>query len=325
MIGVEKYSLREQEILRYLNSNGEPGLSVGFQSLEGLYSHRSTGITDWTGFPASGKTYFVLELLITLSEKYGQRHALFVPDLGNYKETWSKIFMMVSGKEFNAKYGNKATEDDIHRHKDWINHHFIILKREDIKKPITPINIWEYVCHYEDSAGIINNCLIDSWKNLYHNLDGRREDLYLDYVLNYRNELAEAHDKHFHTIAHAAKTEIDEYNVATDTDGRTKKKRRVPDANDIKGGGSWFASGKNIITVDFPDKKRNSLDIHISKTKPEGVGSVGSVLQRICLDYNRHRYYEMVNGEKRFTFTKAPAPLPANTNFDNEKYDENPF
>jgi len=295
------YISKEKSILNYLAKNGQPGVDVGFQCLSEFYTHKESGITDWTGFPASGKTYFVLEVLMTLSEQYGQRSALYVPDIGNYNEVWRKLFQMRTGKNFNAKHGNKATDMDVFEAQCWINQHFIILERVDIKKPVTPEDIWLFTCEYEDEYGIVNNCLIDSWKNLSH-IYQNREDQYLDYTLSYRNELSERYNKHFHTIAHAAKTEIDEHNDYVDDSGKKRKKRRIPDANDIKGGSSWFANGKNIITVDYPNKKYTDIDLYISKTKPEGVGRVGSVIGKIKLDYNRQRFYEEISGEKRFTF-----------------------
>lgn len=296
------YLSKEKSILDYLSKNGEPGLDVGFQCLSEFYTHRHSGITDWTGFPASGKTYFVLEILMTLSERFGQRNVLYVPDIGNYNEVWSKLFQMKTGKNFNGRYGNKATDMDIYQAQEWINQHFIILERTDIRKPIPPSDIWLFTCEYEDAFGKVNNCLIDSWKNMSH-IYQNREDQYLDYILSYRNELSEKFNKHFHTIAHAAKTEMDENNDYVDEAGKKRKKRRIPDANDIKGGSSWFANGKNIISVDYPNKKSTEIDLYISKTKPEGVGKVGSVIGKIKLDLNRHRFYETSWGEKRFTFT----------------------
>lgn len=302
---VENFEEREKDIMQYLDRNGEPGRSTGFQCLDEFYTIKDGGCTDWTGFPASGKSYLVLELLMTQAELNGKRTMLYVPDIGNYNEVWSKLMMMYSGKNFNAKFGNKVTESDILNAKSWINFHFLILGKKDHKKSVSPIEFFEFVCDYKDEAGIVHSGMIDSWKNLSHDFFGKREDLYLDEILAQRNELSEKYLKHFHTIAHATKTEIDEDNSYTDSTGKKKRKRRVPDANDIKGGGSWYANGKCIISVDFPDKTKNSLDIFISKTKPEGVGKVGAVVDKIRLDYSRHRYYELINGEKKFSFKQT--------------------
>ena len=58
------------------------------------------------------------------------------------------------------------------------------------------MDLWNFTVDYKDNSGGIDTCFIDSWKNLYHDYTGR-EDQYLDYILCYRNELAEATKKHF--------------------------------------------------------------------------------------------------------------------------------
>lgn len=320
---VENFEDREKDILKYLEKNGDPGRSMGFKCMDEFYTIKDNGCTDWTGHSSSGKTYLALETLMTQAEMYGKRTALFAPDIGNYNEIWSKLMMMHSGKNFNALHGNKATEDDILKCKTWINFHFLILTQIDIKKNVSPLDFWEFICEYKDDAGVIHSGLLDSWKNCSHEFGGR-EDTYLDKVLAQRNALAEQYNKHFHTIAHPAKTEMEETESDTQGKGKKKYKRRVPTANDIKGGPSWFANGKCIITVDLPDKTKNGLDVYISKAKPEGVGKPGSVINRIFLDQSRHRFYEDYFGQKRFTFTKD-SELVAPMNFNDNDPNAQPF
>lgn len=285
----------QQQAEKYLEGNAEPGNYIGFECLRDLYSHKRGTCTDWTGAPASGKTYYCLETLFNLSEKYGERHGLYVPDIGSDKDVIAKLVKMHCGKDYSDKFGNKITKPELSNALDWILYHFIIFGKEDFKKGITPILFWETICDYKDGGGILHNGLIDSWKNMSH-IYGGREDSYLDEILSTRNEMAEKYNKHFHTIAHAVKTETIEQ----------KGKRRIPNAWDIKGGGSWFANGKNIVTVDFPDKNKFGVDLYISKVKPEDVGRVGEAVGTIFLDPKRGRYYETAQldilGVKYFAF-----------------------
>lgn len=284
-----------KDLSDYLVKGGQPGLKVGFSCLNNLYTHKQGGVTDWTGFPASGKTYFCLEVLMGLSEQYSKRWGLYVPDIGSEKEVLQKLIKMRTGKDFNDTYYNKISEAEMLKSLTWILHHFIIFKKKDFKKGITPIHFWETVCFYKDDGGEIDGGMADSWKNFNHIYSGR-EDLYLDEILSIRNEMAEDCQKHFHTIAHAVKTELmgDKSNV----DG----KRRIPNAWDIKGGASWFANGKNIITVDFPKKSETYVDLYISKVKPEDVGKVGEIRNNIRLDLKRGRYYEKAKSGIMYSF-----------------------
>lgn len=278
------------DISKYLENGAEPGLKTGFNCFDEFYSHKHGGVTDWTGFPSSGKTYFCLEILMNLSEKFGQRHGLYVPDIGSDKEVIAKLVKMRTGRDFHDKYYNKITPKELTTAMDWIFHHFVVFKKKDFKTGVTPIEFWELVCGYKDDGGVVNTGLMDSWKNLKHVYSGR-EDLYLDEILCVRNELAERNNKHFHTIAHAIKTDAD-----------NAGRRRIPTAWDIKGGGSWYANGKSIITVDHPNKLENRVDLHISKVKPEDVGRVGSIVEKLFLDIKRGRYYERFDSTALYAF-----------------------
>lgn len=293
-IKITSLSDNTDRIKTYIDNQGFPGKETGFLTLSPYYTHKDSGITDWTGFPASGKTYVVLDVLFNLSERHGYVNALYVPDLGSYEDIVGKLVKMYTGKNIHPKYGNRAEMKDVFDSIPFLSKHFLILERADVRKPISPVNLWEFVCDYRGADGaVINNLMIDSWKNLYHNIGNRREDQYLDYVLSYRNELAEKYNKHFHTIAHAVKTELEDT-----TDGSGRRKRRIPTAHDIKGGGAWFANGKNMITVDRPDFNSTGVDVYIFKTKPEDVGKSGAILGQIFLDPQRGRYYEMIDGQR---------------------------
>lgn len=288
------------ELYKYRTAAGEPGRYLGYDCLSKFYSHKDAGVTDWTGFPGSGKTYLCLQLLMNLSIRYNQKHMLFVPDIGSRKEVYSKLIKMKSGFDLNNKYENLIPEDKLATNLTWVYNHFIILEKKDYKKGVRPIEFWEMVCDYKGPQGeIVNTGLIDSWKNMRHDYSGR-EDVYLDEVLAIRNEMSEIYNKHFHTIAHAVKTDM----IGEKGSG----KRRIPTAWDIKGGGSWYANGKNIITVDLPNKFRTEVDIYISKVKPEDVGTVGQVVGKMKLNPKKGQYYEVVTGQNYYPFEYLDNP-----------------
>jgi predicted DNA-binding protein YlxM (UPF0122 family) len=281
----------------YHKEGGKPGLELGFKCLSKFYTHKDAGVTDWSGNPSSGKTYFVLELLIQLSEKYNKRHMLYVPDLGSEIEAMAKLVKMYTGKDFEAKYNNQITIREVYNNIPRIGKDFLLVRKKDVRTPLTPQELWEFAAEYKDDYGKVDTCLIDSWMNMYHDIGKQREDQYLDYVLRYRNELAEDGNIHIHTIAHASKTELSE-----STNSRGQRKNRVPTARDIKGGNSWWANGKNIITIDRPESSGTEIDIYVWKTKPENVGMQGAILGEIHLDLKKGRYFERVNGHTCYAF-----------------------
>jgi len=311
-IKILEYDDIYKNLQQYLQEGGRPGLPVCFKSFGDLYSHKAGGVTDWTGFPASGKTYFALEILMGLSEKYGQRHGLYVPDIGSENEIMQKLVKMRTGKDFHDKYQNKISPKDLASAMNWILHHFIIFKKKDFKKGITPIAFWEKVAEFRDgpdNLGRLNTGLADSWKNFKH-VYQNREDSYLDEMLSIRNEMSEDYQVHYHTIAHAVKTEL-----AAALTKNDKGKRRIPTAWDIKGGGSWNANGKNIITIDRPDLTSTWVDVYVNKVKPEDVGIIGSVQNKIKLDIRKGRYYELIGSGNYFSYEYEKIPVQEEMDF----------
>lgn len=299
VIGMKEIMPRIED---HLQSDGKPGRLLNFSCLNDFYTHKDSGVTDWTGLPGSGKTYFVLEIMFGLATEYGKRTMLYVPDLGSEEEIIEKLVKMHTGKDMTNKYNNKIDSAQLYKSLPWIFHHFVIVTRDKgdngkrAGKP-SPIDIWEMGCTYSDDAGEVDQIVIDSWKNMKHLYDGR-EDQYLDQVLSERNEMAEDYGKHIHTIAHATKP------------SPVLKKRVIPTAYDIKGGGAWFDNGKNIITVDFPDKSSTNVNIYVSKTKPENVGTPGSIENKLFLDKRKGRYFEILNGHNLYAFDYKNRVIP---------------
>lgn len=280
------YSKKSREFEDFHKTGGVAMNYAGFECLEGVFKFALDGITDITGTPASGKTEFALELLFYQTEAFGLRHLIYAPDIGSYNEIRRKLLVKHYRRSFRGKE-NSITQAEIIQATAFIDTYFLIASKDDVKKPLSPIDLWNFTSEYEDRNGIINTCFIDSWKNLSHEYSSR-EDTYLDYVLSYRNELAETKQKHFMTIAHPKNVEIQ-----MSKDGK-KPKRRVPDANDISGGASWYRNGKVIITVDRPDKDSDFSDIYFSKIKPDTLGRQKTLFGDFEFDWRKSRYRETI-------------------------------
>lgn len=289
-----KYEDKRKGFMDYWKNLSDNTLYAGFECIKERYSFDLGGCTDLTGFSHSGKTEVAMEIQFALSELYGFRHALYVPDVGKYNEIRRKLVQKRTGRGFKKEYPNYIQEHEIIHSEAWVDHHFLVLEKIDIMKPVTPMEFWNFTATYKDAGGPLQTGLMDAWKNLFHDKGTHvREDLYLDYVLSQRNEIAEQANKHFFTIAHPTKTEIED-----DRDNQGKKKRRIPDANDIKGGPSWFANGKVIMTVDRPDKMSNQTDLYFSKVKPDTIGVAGVVIDKLYFNWAKSRFYEKAYGRE---------------------------
>lgn len=284
-VRIVPYDEKRPSFERYHETGGSEIRYAGFRSLEKIWAFAQDGVTDITGQPGSGKTEFALELLFFQAEQFGKVFLIYLPDVGSYNEIRRKLIVKYYKRPFRG-YNNAIDEKlkgELTRAAYFIDNHFKILAKEDIRKPITPIDLWNFTADTK-----CDGILIDSWKNLHHDYKGT-EVAYLDYVLSYRNELAESCNKHFMTIAHPVKTDL-----------LDNGKRRIPDAYDISGGAAWYRNGKTIFTVDYPDKQGSQMDLYFSKVKPDTLGKVGSVIGCFDFIFTQSRYKETINGDMYF-------------------------
>jgi twinkle protein len=288
----------------YRESGALRGCYLGFPLLDEKYSMALPGVTDITGFPGSGKSEFLLELLLNTSLFYGWKHLLYVPDVGDKNEIVAILIHKVSGKTFDKRFvnSNYISEQEVDRNLDWVLHHFRIMVKDNLKVKITPYEFWDIAAQMnKDVDGGIQTATIDSWKDMKHGvgMEGEgfaRDDKYLDDVLSYRNSMSELHKMHFFTIIHPVKTEADK-------DGQ----RKPPTPYDLKGGGTWYDSGKCMITVHRQSGHPNAVDVMITKAKPKSVASVGKV--ELYFDRNLAKFYWMYQGEKVYAKKEKFKPI----------------
>jgi hypothetical protein len=266
------------DLFRYRNNYHEKGKYLGFEGMDEYYSMSLGNCTDWTGFPMSGKTQVLMECLMNTSRFYGWKHLVYFPDVGSNVEIIADLINKKTGKSFNPSAYNVITDDEILQAIEWITHHFKVLTRDDIKAKMTPIEFWDYAVQLKKDEGL-ETASIDSWKDLnhpYNDYGGYAQ--YLEFVLPYRNQIAEDNDIHLHTIIHPKLTE------------KENGKRSAPVPYDLKGGSEWFNSGKCMITVHREDPTFYKAELYFNKIKPRSNGKIGK--HEIFFDKEKLVYFE---------------------------------
>jgi hypothetical protein len=266
------------DLFRYRNNYHEKGKYLGFEGMDEYYSMSLGNCTDWTGFPMSGKTQVLMECLMNTSRFYGWKHLVYFPDVGSNVEIIADLINKKTGKSFDPNNYNVITDDEILQAIDWITHHFKVLTRDDIKAKMTPIEFWDYAVQLKKDEGL-ETASIDSWKDLnhpYNDYGGYAQ--YLEFVLPYRNQIAEDNDLHLHTIIHPKLTE------------KENGKRSAPVPYDLKGGSEWFNSGKCMVTVHREDPTYYKAELYFNKIKPRSNGKIGK--HEIFFDKEKLVYFE---------------------------------
>jgi len=282
------------ELVSYAKNGATRGKYLGFPEFHKYYSMALGVTTDWTGIPQSGKTQVLMECLLNTSEWYGWKHLVYFPDVGDAKEILADLIHKRSGKTFDKRYKNHITDFEISAHSDWICEHFFILTKEDLKSQLSPIEFWDMGVEMSlNIQGGLQTMSVDSWKDLKHDTSSfGRDDKYLEYVLSYRNAIAEKYNMHINIVIHPTRTDKDE-----------KGKRKPPSPYHLKGGTEWFNNGKCMITVHRPDGSKNEVHIMVTKAKPRSVAKRG--VYKAYFDLEKFRYYNWINGEKRYAEQKS--------------------
>ena len=264
----------------YRDKYHERGKYLGFEKLHEHYSMMLGNCTDWTGFPMSGKTQFLMECLLATSKFYGWKHLVYFPDVGNEVEIIADLIHKVTGKTFDPKKQNVIKDKEISMAIDWIMKHFKVLSKRNVKAKLSPFEFWDYAVDLKHREGL-QTASIDSWKDMHHDTSKyARDDKYLEDVLSYRNHIAENNNLHLHTIIHPKLTE------------KENGIRKSPNPYDLKGGSEWINNGKNMITIHREDITNNLVDIYFNKIKPRSNGNVGRIQLRF--DIEKFVYYDEI-------------------------------
>jgi hypothetical protein len=267
---IEGFKITEQgdvcdKLYKHRDNYHLKGKYLGFELLHKHYSMSLGNCTDWTGYPQSGKTQFLMECLINTSKFYEWKHLVYFPDVGNNVEIVADLIQKKTGKSFDPNANNVITDKEITYAMEWVIRHFSIVTRENTKGKITPQSFWEWAAELKSEYGL-HTASIDSWKDMNHDYEkygGYAQ--YLEYILPLRNHIAEENNLHFHTIIHPKLTE------------KENGKRNAPNPYDLKGGSEWYNSGKCMITVHRENPEYNEADIIFNKIKPRSNGEPGMI------------------------------------------------
>lgn len=265
------------EILEQTVDHLKTGIQLYPTQVPGLndyYQVKRGGVTDITGYPYSGKTILLNDILFDLAINHNQTHLIHLPDSGKPAEVVAYLLTKRTGKTFDKRQLHRLIdEDDVIKEMRWITDHFKILKKKSGEKP-TPMEFWNYAIELG-----VDNAGIDSWNYMKH--PGKGTD-YLADVLSERNELAEKSGVHFFTIIHPRNPNTTDY----DKNGNLQ----APDVTNLMGGSEWNNNAKNVLVVHKESKESKNYDIYIRKVKPRAVGKTGIIT--VQLDETFARFYK---------------------------------
>lgn len=287
------------------------GVYLGFQGLHEYFSMKPVGTTYVYGSPFHGKTEWVFEILLNLTEFYGFKHAIYSPETGSPEEIYAELISKYLRKPFYKNNGAQMSAAERLRAEDHINHYFYVIDPKS--KDITIEDFYESVKELERQKDIkINTTVCDPFNELKHDFSGDsgRQDLYIENRLGYIRKDAMSYQRHNIVITHCR----DQQHVQT-----KEGKRYYPAATprEIAGGQAWYRKAMNLICIWRPPNglmdevtgipyEDNEVHVIINKYKPKGVGKRGTC--KLYFDQHTNRYYEKINGGQRYAAKESTNP-----------------
>lgn len=288
-------SQRIDEIDSIIKKGYTKGYGMPFYCLDDLYSLKLGATSYYCGHEYSGKSEFLFERDIWLSQKYGLTHCIFTPETGNVDEILLEIAQKWVGQTFIGEYG--VDEKTRYKALQTISSYFHIIS---VDNEITMEGIFKMLDDYENKNGIrINTLTIDPFNELQWNMNGLPRDMWLENTLGDIRRQARVRNKHITIITHPIESDRlyhkDGYMLA-------------PTRKQYAGGQGWARKGESMLAIWRPPAhvengegipyEDNECHIIVQKSKPKGTGKLG--IGVIYFDWKKSRYYEYVGGTKYY-------------------------
>jgi len=232
------------------------GSSTGYPSVDAVYTVATSQLTVVTGYPSSGKSNFVDQMMINLARTNDWKFA--VCSFENQPEIHiSRLMEMYTKKRFfDGK--DRMTEEEKDKAFKFVNDHFIFIDHSG-EEPSTLDSIIERTKSAIRRMGV-RGLVIDPYNYVDLVRDGLTETEAISSMLTKVQKFVKAFDIHCWFVAHPSKIQ------------RAGVEQPRPDGMSISGSMAWWAKTDNGITV---HRKIDHVEIAVWKCRYRWVGTQG--------------------------------------------------
>lgn len=291
-----------------LRINGiERGKDCGIYSLNEFFSLKKGFPLFVAGAPFSGKTEFVLDVLLNTSLLYGWKHFIYVGEGGDVQNVFGELIHKHAEKPFVKENPYSSDDKQFSESMAFIQKHFVIANHD---KEFTVSDFYATVLEAEEELKIkFDTTLFDPFNDIKDETEvfGGREDKYLASALKMVRIDAKRHGRINILVNHIA-----DVKMITDREGRRFMPPAAP--NEWAGGRTWWRRAFTMILVYRPPfwmkddagmpYAENESHIYIQKSKPKGIGKVG--MGKIFWDWKKNRYYCFAPGGQQLYSCQTP-------------------
>lgn len=226
-----------------------------FESLNEIFSIMMGQLTVVTGIPSHGKSNFIEDYVLSLSNDYDFKVSLFSPE-----HHPSELHAMNLASKVIGKNSFTSSDNEIIEYSEWANERIYFTVPEDEQEPN-----WNWLLETFKAQMLrfgINIFIIDAWNKVI--LNGRNGLQEITNVLTKITSFAQKNNVHIFLIAHPTKM--------TKIDGTDKYK--VPDLYSVAGSADFRNQTHNGLCV-YRDFDEGITQVFNLKTKFSFQGEIG--------------------------------------------------
>lgn len=212
--------------------NGK-GYSTGYQSLDEIYTVAPSQMTVVTGYPSSGKSNFVDQIMVNLAKHSDWKFAIC--SFENQPETHiARLMEIYTGKRFFEGH-DRMTEQERNKAFKWVTDHFVFIDHGG-EEPSTLDSILDRMKVTVKRWGV-RGIVIDPYNYIDMSRKEMSETDAISQMLTKVQKFIKAQDLHCWFVAHPAKM------------SRSGNDQPRPDGMAISGSMAWWAKTDCGITV----------------------------------------------------------------------------
>ena len=270
--GLSNASIYEDRLNDLFAKGTGKGFSTGFASVDNFYTIAPAQLTVVTGYPSSGKSNFVDQMMVNLARVSDWKFAIC--SFENQPEIHiSRLMEIYSKKRFFEGKDRMSEAEKAHAFK-WVTDHFLFIDTNG-EEPSTLESILNRARIAVKRMGV-RGLVIDPYNYIELNRKDATETDAISQMLTRVQAFCKAHDVHTWFVAHPSKM------------ARTGIEQPRPDGMSISGSMAWWAKTDCGLTVHR--NKENKVEIAVWKCRHRWVGQQGET--SLLFNKTSGSYYE---------------------------------
>jgi twinkle protein len=239
----------------YTKGTGK-GFSTGYSSVDEIYTVAPAQLTVVTGYPSSGKSNFIDQVMVNLAQTHDWKFA--VCSFENQPEIHISRLMEIYTRKRFFEGRDRMTEQEKERAFKFVKDHFLFIDTNG-EEPSTLDSILERARAAVKRMGV-RGLIIDPYNYIELPRGDGTETAAISDMLTRVQKFCKAHDVHTWFIAHPSKIT------------RQGVEQPRPDGMSIAGSMAWWAKTDCGITV---HRKEHHVEIAVWKCRYRWVGTQG--------------------------------------------------